>query len=74
MTIEQVQKAYRATPFKPFTLNLADGRSVTVRHPEFMMMTPGGRTVVVATGDDSVEIIDLLLVTSLSTGNGTIGS
>lgn len=26
MTIEQLRKAYRAEPFKPFTISLTDGR------------------------------------------------
>ena len=36
-----------------------------------MMLSPGGRTVVLAVSDEAFEIIDLLLVTSLTTGNGS---
>ena len=65
MTIEQLRAAYQAQPFQPFTLHLADGREIPVVHREFMMTVPSGRTIVVAQPDDTVNIIDLLLVTDL---------
>ncbi len=34
-------------------------------HPELLLITPGGRTAVVVTGDDAVKIIHLLLVTAI---------
>ena len=70
MTADQVRAAHRAQPFQPFEINLADGRSFRVTHPEAMLQTPGGRTICVAVGDEVVEWIDLLLVTSLTKGNG----
>lgn len=69
MTIEQLRKVHLARPFKPFRLHLADGRSIHVKHPEFLMQTPSGRTIYVATPKDDVEIIDLLLVTSIHIAN-----
>ena len=65
MTIDQVRKLHRATPFKPFDVNLADGRSLAVDHPEIMAIIPPGRTIVIGLADGTAEIVDLLLVTSL---------
>ena len=65
MTIEQLRNVYNAQPFRPFVIHLADGRHVPVDHREFIMSVPSGRTVIVAQGDDTVNIIDLLLVTDL---------
>jgi hypothetical protein len=65
MTIEQVRRLYSARPFRAFDLFLADSRVVTVEHPEQFAISPSGRTVHVAHPDDTVETIDLLLVTSL---------
>ena len=65
MTIEQLRNAYSAQPFRPFIIHLADGREIPVRHREFMMAVPSGRTVVVCQPDDTLNIIDLLLVTDL---------
>jgi len=70
MTIEPVKQLYEATPFRPFTLHLADGRGILVRHREFMAAAPSGRTIIVYQPDDSFNIIDLLLVTDIEVGNG----
>ena len=70
MTSDQVRTLHQAKPFAAFTLNLADGEKIPVKSPEFMWITPGGRTVFVSQGDEKVSIIDLLLVTQLTLGNG----
>jgi hypothetical protein len=65
MTIEQVRHAYNTKPFQPFVLHLADGRNLSVQHPENMAFSPSGRTITVYQDDDASHIIDLLLVTAL---------
>ena len=74
MTIERLKELYDAQPFKPFLLHLADGREIPVRHRDFIMAAPSGRTIVVMQPDDSLNIIDLLLVTDVElklTRNGS---
>jgi hypothetical protein len=66
MTIETLDRAYRANPFRPFTLHLADGRQLPVRHPEFVAFNPKGRIAIVIDENDRAEYVDLLLVVSLS--------
>ena len=70
MTIEQLRAMHAARPFRPFRIHMADGRDVEVQHPEFLAHTPTGRTIMVAKADETFEIIDLLLVTSLEPING----
>lgn len=65
MTTVQLRKLYESRPFQPFRLRMADGRSLYVGHPEWMAFSPSGRTVVIHERDDSFQIIDLLLVTSI---------
>lgn len=65
MTIDQVRTFFNAQPFAPFTLYLADGRQFPVHSREFMALSPAGRTVAVYQPNGLVDIIDLLLVTSL---------
>ena len=65
MTIEQLKNLHQATPFRPFTLHLADGRQIPVPHREFLSHSPSGRTVIVYGEGESFDVIDLLLVTSL---------
>jgi hypothetical protein len=74
MTIEQMRTAYQAQPFRPFVIHLADGRAISVDHREFIMSVPSGRTILVAQPDDTVNIIDLLLVTDLEIKPTTNGS
>ncbi len=70
MTIEQIRKAHQARPFKPFTIRTGDGREYRVRHPEFLLVPPSARTIAVADTEGTVELIDLLLVTSLHFADG----
>lgn len=72
MTSEQLRERLRARPFMPFTLFLADGRHIPVKHPELMMVSPTGRTVAIYNDDDSTSILDVMLVTEVRTrvGNG----
>jgi hypothetical protein len=65
MTIDQLRNAYDAQPFRRFVIHLADGRAIPVRHREFIMAAPSGRTMIVYQPDDSWNVIDLLLVTDL---------
>jgi hypothetical protein len=70
MTIEQLDRLHQARPFEPFTIHLANGTKHRVVSPEFLARTPSGRTIVVSAARDAVAIIDLLLVTKITKGNG----
>jgi len=70
MTVEQLQATQHAKPFRPYRIHMADGRSLDVHHPDFVARSPAGRTIVVYKADDTSEIVDLLLVTSLEVLNG----
>ncbi len=71
MTIDRLRSVLHATPFKPFTLHLADGRDFFIPHPEFLFAPPtSGRTVIAATTDGDFEIIDLMLVTTIEVADG----
>ena len=74
MTIEQLRQMHRARPFRPFRVHMADGRHLDVLHPEFFAHTPGGRTLMIARPDESFEVVDLLLVTSLEPIDGQPGT
>jgi hypothetical protein len=65
MTTDQIRNLWKAEPFRPFIIHLADGRQIRVAHPEFMIPSPSGRTIIVYQSDESFNIIDLLLVTDL---------
>jgi hypothetical protein len=65
MTIEKIRELYDALPFQPFILHLADGSAILVHHRDCIARAPSGRNVTVYQPDDSMNIIDLLLVTDV---------
>ncbi len=65
MTIQQLDTARNARPFRPFSLHMGDGRTFPVPHPEFLSRSPTGRTVIVYGDDDQFSILDLLLMTGI---------
>ena len=52
-------------PFRPFRVHMADGRSFPVPHPDFLSMSPTGRTVIIYPEDEEFSILDLLLMTEI---------
>ncbi len=65
MTKQAVEERLHAQPFKPFALRLTDGSLVPVPHPDFMLLSQGGRTAVINTEGESLKILDLALVTAI---------
>jgi hypothetical protein len=71
VTTEQLRNLWKTEPFRPFVIHLADGRQLQVRHPEFLLLSPSGRSIILYQPDDSFNVVDLLLVTDLEvTSNG----
>lgn len=73
MTTDQLRNVWKAEPFRPFIIHLAEGRQVEVRHPEFLSRSQSGRSIIVHQADESFNIIDLLLVTDLKVGSNGHG-
>ena len=67
MTSEQLRRHLEAVPFKPFRVHMANGRSADVPHPDFLHVFPGGRYASVVHPDDTMEVMDVFLVTSIQT-------
>lgn len=65
MTAEQLRAMREANPFRPFTIHLADGRTLSVPHRDFVSQSPSGRTIIVYQSNDAFSIVDLYLVTEL---------
>ena len=71
MTSDQFRRVWKAAPFAPFQIHLADGRSIKVPHPDYAQLSPTGRIASVwDTDGNAFETIDLLLVTSLKPVSG----
>lgn len=70
MTIQQLKRVHEASPFRPFTLHMADGRTLRVPHRDFLSHSPSGRTVIVYGADDDFSILDVLMITEIEVANG----
>ena len=63
MDIGGLRNALQKQPFELFAIRLADGRSIPVRHPEFVALSP--RRAIVIAEDDSWSMVEPLLIVSL---------
>ncbi len=50
---------------------MADGRFFPIPHPDFLSLSPTGRTAVIFDQDGSASIVDLLLMTELQLAPAT---
>ena len=65
MTSEQLKATLRHQPFQPFTIRMVDGRAFHVPHPEWLIVSPSGRTAIVFEQDDNHSVLDLMLMSEL---------
>lgn len=63
MDVAGVREALHKQPFQPFTIQLADGRSLPVPHPDFVAINP--RRIVVIEESGSWSVVEPLLIVSL---------
>jgi hypothetical protein len=67
MIVDELRVLRDASPFCPFTIRVADGRSFRVHHRDYLLISPRGRTMHVYNEDgEAISILDILLVTELT--------
>ena len=75
MTIEKVRELVHADPFVPFSMRLADGRTIPIVHPDYVAFSQSGRIVCAFHGpNDASTFIDVMLVTALEMNPGGAAS
>jgi len=67
MRIDELKRAKDARPFRPFLIRMADGREITVRHPDAVAWD-NPRIAICAT-PGGWEVIDMALIASLAATN-----
>lgn len=68
MDLAGLREALLQRPFEPFSIRLADGRSLEVRHPELLAV--GKRRAILIQDDDSCLWLEPLLVVSIDWPSG----
>jgi hypothetical protein len=68
VTSDDIRQALRAVPFQPFRLHLVDQRRFEVRHRDFVMLSPKGRTLhfYASLKEGDWEIINLAMIASIT--------
>jgi hypothetical protein len=64
MTVN-IEDALNKTPFVPFDIHIDSGKTVHVRHPDFLLFSESKRMVVVVDGKH-FHIVDVEHISSLS--------
>jgi hypothetical protein len=62
--VDVIRTALHRSPFEPYVIRLADGRSLSVPHPDFVAVSPR-QVVVVNPQDEAVSRFEPLLIVAL---------
>ena len=71
MSGEELCKHITAVPFRPFTINMTDGRRIPVFGRDFIMLSPSGRIVDVFQRDNDHDILASMLITGITFDHST---
>ena len=63
-----IRELQRAVPFEPYTLHTSDGKALYVKHPDYLLITPGDHTVWVFSNESDREIVATRNITRLVPG------
>ena len=67
MSVDELRKCIVASPFIPFTLNIADGRRIPLMGRDFILVPPEkGRIVLVYQRNGEFDILDAMLIAGVS--------
>lgn len=62
MNLEKLRDTLHQQPFRPFTIRMTDGRSFDVRHPDFVALSPAGRSAIVWKENGGYSLLDMRLM------------
>ena len=68
--LQEIRALTEVAPFRPFTLHLADGRKLTVPHPDFVWLPHPGVFYYYHQNRRFGERINPLLIVSVESENG----
>jgi hypothetical protein len=67
MTAEHLIRFVMQCPFEAFTLNLADGRELQIRRPEFAILGEYAAVITVILPTRQIEVVDTSQIVSIRT-------
>lgn len=66
MAPDRIRELIHAVPFHPFVVELGSGKCVPVKHPDYVLLSPAGRTLIIHDDEQRMEMIDVFLITSVT--------
>ena len=66
MNVKEVKELWHAMPFQPIEIVLTNGTAVKIVHPEFMSVSPDGRTLHAWEPTGGGKRIDVKLIIALN--------
>ncbi|MBC8128438.1 MAG: hypothetical protein H8M99_14955 [Gloeobacteraceae cyanobacterium ES-bin-144] len=58
MNIDVLISFINATPFEPFRVGISDGKELEVRHPDYLIISPGKGHVMIYTSPERFQMVD----------------
>lgn len=68
MIAEEIRELQRAVPFEPYTVHTSDGKALYVKHPDYLLITPGNQTLYVYSTETVREIVAARNITRVVPG------
>jgi hypothetical protein len=65
MTADAIKDALHTVPFVPFALEVVGGKKYVVQHPDFVAVSPAGRTLMLYTEGEHSVVLDIALISQL---------
>ena len=62
---QRIRSLLHAAPFKPFAIHMADGKTYTVNHPDFVLAATEVPHIIIEESDGTIHTLSALLVTNV---------
>jgi hypothetical protein len=69
---QRIRDLLHASPFRPFTIHMADGKTYTVDHPDFVLAATDVPNIHIETPDGTLHTLSALLVTNVEVAGPAI--
>ncbi len=69
MTATELKNFWHRSPFEPFDIVVPDPSKLHVPHPDFLTVSPTGRTAHVWMKNGDYAVLDIFLITALKTNS-----
>lgn len=66
MNAETLRELIHKSPFAPFHIRMDNGAAHLVRHPDYLLLVPGGHYAIVAEDNGRFHILDMPHISAVS--------